>query len=113
VLLLVISLIGNVGLGYWLWSIKTAPTTEEIGKQLVDDVGKVLVLPTDETPTIATVTDPTKLKSQPFFANAQTGDKVLIYQKAQKAILWRPSTSKVIEVSNVNTASQGSAGVGQ
>jgi hypothetical protein len=74
-------------------------------KQLVDAVGKLIILPSDEQPTIATVTDLAKLQGQPFFANAQVGDKVLIYQNAAKAILYRPSTNQVIELAPLNLGS--------
>ncbi len=70
--------------------------------QIVKDIGVFIVLPKDETPTLATVSDPSKLKDQKFFANAQVGDKVLIYQTSQKAILWRPSIKKIIEISSVS-----------
>jgi hypothetical protein len=74
-------------------------------KVLVDEVGKLMVLPTDEQPTIATVSDITKLADQPFFANAKNGDKVLIYTQAKKAILFRESIDKIIEVAPVNLGS--------
>ena len=70
----------------------------EQSRQLVDQVGKLLVLPHDEQPTIATVTDLEKLKQQQFFQRAQLGDKVLIYSQAKKVILYRPSTNQLIEV---------------
>jgi hypothetical protein len=54
--------------------------------QLVEQVSKLIDLPKDETPTVATILDKEKLKDQPFFANAQNGDKILIYTKAKKAI---------------------------
>lgn len=69
---------------------------------LVAKVSKLMTLPTDETPTIATVTDVSIVADQPFFKNAQNGDKVLIYQKAGKAILYRESENKIIEVGAVN-----------
>lgn len=70
-------------------------------RALVAAVGKVIELPNEE-PTLATVTDREKLSSQPFFAKSQNGDKVLIFQLNKKAILYRPSTAKVIEVSTLN-----------
>ena len=63
------------------------------------------MLPTGETPTIATVTDASKLKDQAFFTNAVTGDKVLIYTNAKKAFLYRPSTNKIINIAPVNLGS--------
>jgi len=69
---------------------------------LVDKVSKLLVLPTDETPTIATVSDPEALKDQAFFTGAVKGDKVLIYTNAKKAILYSVSTNKILDVAPLN-----------
>ena len=74
---------------------------EEV-KSLVIKVGKLIVLPEGEEPTVATVTDPELLKDQPFFANAKTGDKVLIYTNARKAVLYSPEENKIIEVAPVS-----------
>ena len=65
-------------------------------------VGKLIVLPADEQPTLATVTDPEKLRDQPFFASATKGDKVLIYANAKKAILYNPTENKIVEVAPIN-----------
>ena len=71
--------------------------TREID-ELVKRVGELMVLPEGETPTIATVTDPERLRGQAFFENAKTGDKVLIYAGARKAILYDPVAHKIVEV---------------
>lgn len=87
VLLLIIT-----GSGYWI----------RIKKNVESTVGKVanhMVLP-NEVPTEATVSDKEKLEGK-FFAKAELGDKVLIYSIAGKAILYRPSTDKIIEVGPV------------
>lgn len=85
-------------------SLLTNPTQvaqSEI-KKLVNQVGKLIELPKDETPSMATVTDKKKLANQAFFAKAQNGDKILLYQINHKAILYRPSINKIIEVSTVS-----------
>lgn len=70
---------------------------QEEAKKLATKVGQFMVLPTDEIPNIATVIDKDKLKDQPFFKDALKNDKILIYTKAKKAILYRPTTNKIIE----------------
>lgn len=66
---------------------------------LIAAVGKLMTLPAGETPTVANVSDAAKAKQQSaFFNNAQNGDRVLMYVKAGEAILYRPSTNKVILV---------------
>ena len=74
-------------------------------QDLVKKVAKFISLPEGELPTIATVSDYKKLKDQPFFEKSQNGDKVLIYTKAKKAYLYRPSTDKLIDVTIVNVDS--------
>jgi hypothetical protein len=76
--------------------------SQDATEELVSKVGKLVELPSGETPTLASVQDVNKLKSQEFFARAQNGDKVLVYSKANRAVLYRPSTNKVIEFSKVN-----------
>ena len=80
-------------------------TAQQQQAELIAKVGKLTILPANETPTIATVTDISKLKDQPFFANAQNGDKVLIYTQAKQAYLYRPSTNKLINIAPVNLGS--------
>ncbi len=66
---------------------------------LVQTISGFMELPESEVPTLATVSDVAKLPAIPFFAKAKIGDKVLIYQKSAKAILYRPSTKKIIDTS--------------
>jgi uncharacterized membrane protein len=77
-------------------------TAQQEQQNLVNKIGTLTVLPKGEVPTVATVTDVTKLKDQPFFTNAQNGDKVLIYTQAKEAYLYRPSTNKLINIAPVN-----------
>ena len=78
------------------------PDSTAEAKELAAVVSKLIEVPTDELPTVATVVDASKVKAQAFFANAQNGDKVLLYTKASKAILYRPSTNKIVEVAPIN-----------
>ncbi len=70
---------------------------------LVRAVGKITMLPEGETPTIATVSDPEKLKGQAFFADAKAGDKVLIYTTAKKAILYDPVARKIVNIAPIDS----------
>jgi hypothetical protein len=71
-------------------------------EELVAVVGKLILLPKDELPTVATVSDPSKLSDQAFFAKAKVGDKVLLYPNAQKAYLYDPKANRVLEVAPIN-----------
>ncbi len=69
--------------------------------EIIEVISQLMDLPEDETPTLATVSDKEKLKDQQFFAKAENGDKVLMYNTSLKAILYRPSTKRVIEVAPI------------
>lgn len=72
--------------------------------KVVGMVEKLIELPKDESPTLATVSDKSKLATQSFFKNAQNGDKLLIFVKSKKVILYRPSEDKIIEVGTINVS---------
>jgi len=90
------------GMYYFLQYKKVVDNPEIVTKEetqaIVDAVKKHMTLPSDEQPTLATVQDKDKLKDQPFFADAQNDDKILIYTKAKKAIVYRQKEDKVINV---------------
>src|SRR5437773_9402672 len=69
---------------------------QQESNDLIAKVSKLIVLPSGEAPTVATVSDPEALKDQPFFASAHKGDKVLIYAQAKKAILYSVALNKII-----------------
>jgi hypothetical protein len=68
---------------------------------LTEKVGKLAVLPIGETPRIYSVSNVDKLKAQTFFANAKDADKVLVYQRNNEAILYRPSTNQIVNIAPV------------
>jgi hypothetical protein len=84
-------------------------TLQKTLPEIIAKVGMLMILPLDEEPTMATVSNPEKLKDQAFFANASSGDIVLIYSKAGKAILYNPTENKIVEVSPINLRENQSA----
>ncbi len=71
-------------------------------RKIIEEVGNAIELPVGEEPTVATIVDLEPLKNQPFFKDAKIGDKVLIFSKSKKAILYRPSEQKIIVVAPLN-----------
>ncbi|MBI4128897.1 MAG: hypothetical protein HY460_02490 [Parcubacteria group bacterium] len=105
-ILLAALLVGTSGTSvyFYLRARRAAEAPEESSEELrkiIERVSKLIVLPEDETPTLATVSDPEKLKDQLFFAKAKVGDKVLVYARARKAILYDPVNNKVVEVAPI------------
>ena len=111
----IILILGLVGLGLWSWTLykdnqnlkqqvvklNSNPqlVIQKQSREIIAHVGQLIDLPSGETPTIASVSDANQAKQQSaFFKNAQDGDKVLMYVKAGEAILYRPSTNKIILV---------------
>jgi len=94
--------------GYFYWRYqKVIKDPNIITKQetawVLERVNKLIDLPQDETPNMATVLDKDKLKDQEFFKKAENGDKLIVYMKAKLAVLYRPNTNKIIAVAPVNT----------
>lgn len=77
----------------------------QVVNAVVKKVSHLMLLPTDEQPTLATISDASKTKGQPFFTNAKNGDKLLVYTQARKAVLYRPSQDLIIEVAPLNVSS--------
>ncbi len=74
---------------------------EEKTKELLKKVGTHVQLPGGEVPRVATVSNKEKLAGQQFFDKAENGDKVLIFETAKRAYLYRPSADKVINVAPI------------
>lgn len=69
-------------------------TSDEV---VMETLSTMIVLP-EELPSIATVSDKSKLSDQPFFTKAENGDKVIIYKENKRAYLFRPSERKIIDM---------------
>ena len=66
--------------------------------KMLEQLGKILLLPKDVTPTIALVTDVEALKKQQpeFFVNAKNGDRVILYPGM--AIIFDATANKIVKV---------------
>jgi hypothetical protein len=84
-------------LSVYLWKNRTNTLKEQ--ENILRVIGKTIELPV-ETPQIAIVSDADVL-NQPFFANAENGDYVIVYPETGKVLLYRPATKKVINFANI------------
>lgn len=90
---------------YYFYKKATFDPQKQAQKELevaLENVGRHIMIPKGEVPSLATISDIAPLKGQAFFANAQVGDQVLIFPTSKKAILYSPSLDKLIEVAPVN-----------
>ncbi len=99
VILLVVGLLVGAG-GMYTYFQRQLAKNELL--TVLNQVSRLMLVPEKEMPTLATVSDKEKLKDQPFFQNSQNGDKILVWSKAGKAVLYRPSLNKIIEVINLD-----------
>ncbi len=75
----------------------SSSNTKEERQQIIRTIQDVVALP-DEQPTLSTVVDASKFTNPTLKARAKDGDKLLVYAKAKRLILYRPSTKKVIDM---------------
>lgn len=87
---------------YFVHKTPSVQSTDTEYSKILDQLAKLTDLPAGEEPTIATVSDKEKLQEQAFFSQSENGDKVIIYQNAKKAYLYRPSTNKIIGIAPIN-----------
>lgn len=92
------------GVSYFTWQLYSELNASELllksdeKQTVIQNVSKHILLPKGEDPVFATVTDPAKLPREPFFKNAAAGDKVLVFESSKKAVLYRPSVDKIVEM---------------
>lgn len=79
------------GLSAWAGSGAPALSNDDI----VIRVSRELGITGDGNPAVLTVEDETKV-SQPFLEEAKNGDKVLLYYKSGRSVLYRPAEDRII-----------------
>ena len=102
VIIALVAVAGYFGFKYYQVSQDPQLVAQAEANKLVAEVGNLMVLPEEETPVVATVSDLEELSTNPFFSQASEGDKVLIYPSTQKAILYSPTLKKIVEVTSIN-----------
>lgn len=82
-----------------LWLFRSKPVKLAAAEQqaVMQQVAQLAVVPSGETPSITTVINKAEVK-QAFLQNAENGDKVLLYFQAGRAIVYRPSTHKIVNM---------------
>lgn len=108
-IILIILAVGGSSAGFYYYlQYKTAVARANDPKIEVKDVlskiGKLIDLPTGEEPTVATVQDAEKIRSQAFFAKAQNGYRVVLYPNARLAILFDEKSNKLINVGTISVS---------
>ena len=113
VIVLIVLFLGALGAaGYFYYQTVQLRNNPDTAKQAADQqakdlkakVAKLITVP-DETPTIATVEDKEKLKDQPFFKDAENGDRILIFTQAKKAVIYREKDNRLINVGPIAVTS--------
>ncbi len=111
IVVLVLIIVVALGVGYGVYKYPSkfglalpSETQSQVEvSELISKVSALIELPSDEQPTIATVSDVEALRqTQPFFSKAENGDRVLIFTGAKRAIVYREATNKIIDVGAVN-----------
>jgi cell division protein FtsL len=99
IVLLVVFLVAVVA----TWWVTTGHKTKEQRdlNTVKSQVSKHMLLPKDEEPTLAEVTDKNQIKDKFLAKNASNGDQVLIYTTNQIAIIYRPSADRIVAVGSV------------
>lgn len=85
----------------WIWWYSNQLDSSS-REQLLKAVGRMIMLPSNEEPVIATVADHSQFANQPFLAQAQNGDRLLIYLDAKKVYIYRPALHKLVDVGPVS-----------
>ncbi len=85
-------------------SLSSTQGQQELNQQEIDkilkEVGRHIILPEGETPTVATIEDAAALaEQQVFFKDSENGDKVLIY--SDRAIIYSPDRDMLVNVGPV------------
>jgi len=110
-LLVVLLLLGFSAWSFWQYretkrqldtltdALDSAEQAQQARQDLIARVGRLMVLPEGEDPLIFDIENAAALaQAQAFFRNAVNGDKVLIYPRAGRSIIYSPSRNIIVNV---------------
>jgi hypothetical protein len=107
-LLLLVLACGSSAFLFFKYQRAVNNTSAKEAESIARRIGDIISLP-DGKPAVSTVLDKAKLTNETLKERAENGDKLLIYVKAKRLILYRPSTEKVIDMLTIQDGQPSSA----
>lgn len=97
-----LGLVALLVLGYFYYnyynsSAQVAKRQEKAVQQLVKTLSRFILLPQDEKPVVYKINNISELQ-QAFFKDAKNGDDLIVYQKAQKALIYSSERKVLVNV---------------
>lgn len=87
-----------IGAGAYFFSkYQAAESAKNENAQLIEKINQVVQLP-DETPMAVSVADKDKLSNKQLASKVENGDVMLIFAKAKRLIVYRPTAEKVVDM---------------
>jgi hypothetical protein len=78
------------------WQYNYTPAPAEGVDAVAKRVAELVAVPDNESPTVITVANPQELRQWPLFRESQIGDKVLVYKKSGRIIVYNPTKDKIV-----------------
>lgn len=100
VIILGLSLIFLLGSVYKSEQAKHEKKVEAENVVMLEKISKLLNVPA-EKPIVSTVNSKDDFADAPTFRSAEKGDKLFVWVSANQAVLYRPSTNQVLDVTTV------------
>lgn len=104
--IIILIIIASVSLFYFYSktvSLKQNQDKENEAKvtMLVDKIGKLIALPTNEKPVVAMISDTKPFVNNPFFAKAKVGDYLIVYPVSKTALIYDDKSNIIVEVATL------------
>ncbi|NLE30814.1 hypothetical protein GX618_00875 [Candidatus Dojkabacteria bacterium] len=107
IILVIVIFVVGVGSGYLVYNRLSEKNSRENGSvdkqitEILEELGSLILLPKDETPTVMSVMDVDSLKkeNEEFYKDVVKGDILIIY--SDKAIIFRREEKKIVNVAPV------------